>query len=448
MRCRLLLWLALASIQGCSFYKAETLPNAPEFPLDVAAVGAPSLSPLTATLLPPHPFDASDGLDITEVATLAVLNNPDLRAARLALRVSKAQSFAAGLLPDPQINFSHDFPKITGPGISPAFLVGLSYSVNTLLAHSTVRAAGDSDDKQAELNLAWQEWQTIAQSRMLFVRLKGAEARDTLLTQTRAVLADRVDRMQRALTQGLLSLDAVTPHLAALQDIERQVSDLRRQTNQGRYELIALLGLGPDTVLVLQDSPALPLIESTAIDLELPALLAARPDIRALRAGYQAQDARYRAALLNQFPAFTFGVQRARDTSNAYTRGFSINLSLPLFNGGRGDIRVQDATRDKLRADYQQRLNSGSTDVHRLLSEQAISQHQLVGVERALQTLHSARDRMREALLAHNVDALALATLETATLAKETERIDALQALQEQRIALLTLTGNSGNLTP
>jgi outer membrane protein TolC len=317
MRCRLLLWLALASIQGCSFYKAEMLPNAPEFPLDVAAVGAPSLSPLTATLLPPHPFDASDGLDITEVATLAVLNNPDLRAARLALRVSKAQSFAAGLLPDPQINFSHDFPKITGPGISPAFLVGLSYSVNTLLAHSTVRAAGDSDDKQAELNLAWQEWQTIAQSRMLFVRLKGAEARDTLLTQTRAVLADRVDRMQRALTQGLLSLDAVTPHLAALQDIERQVSDLRRQTNQGRYELIALLGLGPDTVLVLQDSPALPLIESTAIDLELPALLAARPDIRALRAGYQAQDARYRAALLNQFPAFTFGVQRARDTSNA-----------------------------------------------------------------------------------------------------------------------------------
>ena len=50
-----------------------------------------------------HRFDPDDGLDITEVAMLAVANNPDLRLARDDAHIARAQAFAAGLLPDPQI---------------------------------------------------------------------------------------------------------------------------------------------------------------------------------------------------------------------------------------------------------------------------------------------------------------------------------------------------------
>ena len=40
-------------------------------------------------------------LDMNAVATVAVLNNPDLKAARLKSGVAEAQAFAAGILPNP-----------------------------------------------------------------------------------------------------------------------------------------------------------------------------------------------------------------------------------------------------------------------------------------------------------------------------------------------------------
>jgi len=415
-------------VQGCTFYKAAPLPTQPSF----------ASGPSTTAQ---HAFEPRDGLSMTEVATLAVLNNPDLRSARAAAKVTQAQSFSAGLLPDPQFNLSPDFPVGRDINRTNAFVVGLSYSFNALLTHSTQTEAANADQRQAELNLAWQEWQVISQSRLLFIRLQSAAQRKALLLRTRAVVADRYERTRAALDAGLVTLDGVTPHLTALQDVERQLSDLERQTNQARFDLIALLGLAPDTPLVLRGQPDLPKIDDATLEDRLPAMLAARPDLQALRAGYDAQDARYRVALLGQFPALTVGVQRSRDTSNAYTRGFAIGLTLPIFNGNRGEIRVQDATREKLRGEYQQRLNTGSVDVHRVLAEQQISLHQREDIDTALVALRASRDRLQEALAAHNTDALALASLELATLSKESERLDALQAIQEQRVALLTLTG-------
>jgi len=38
------------------------------------------------------------------------------------------------------------------------------------------------------------------------------------------------------------------------------------------------------------------------------------------------------------------------------TVGASAVLALPIFNGGRGELRLQNATREQLRAEYQGRL--------------------------------------------------------------------------------------------
>jgi len=111
------------------------------------------------------------------------------------------------------------------------------------------------------------------------------------------------------------------------------------------------------------------------------------------------------------------------------------------LNGNRGEIAVQNATRDKLRAEYQQRLNAGVTDIARITAEQAISLRQLADVEAAIVQLEGGVRRVRSAWQAGNADALALASAETALLAKQGERIDAMQAIQEQRVGLLTLTG-------
>ena len=57
-----------------------------------------------------YQVSAADGLDLTEVGILAVLNNPDLKAQRAAWQLAGAQAFAAGLLPDPQLSAGFDKP--------------------------------------------------------------------------------------------------------------------------------------------------------------------------------------------------------------------------------------------------------------------------------------------------------------------------------------------------
>ncbi|SEK15901.1 MULTISPECIES: TolC family protein [unclassified Variovorax] len=429
-----------AALGGCATYHAAPLPGAPSFP---ATVPHAALDGIEGALpaLAPRAFDASDGLDFDEVATLAVVNNPELRIARSAAGVSAAQAFAARLLPDPQVSLTRDLPDVTGAGITSAFVAGASYAINALITHAATVDAADADVRQARGNLLWQEWQVIAQARLLYVRLDAAQRRRDLLERTRTLMAERYRRTGEALAAGLLTADAVAPHLAALQDVERQLHDLERQTNQADSDLHALLGLSPDTALRLQGGPALPPFDTEAVRAGANGRLAARPDIAALREGYAAQDARLRVALLGQFPALTLGVQRSRDTSNSYTRGFGITLGLPVFNGNRGEIAVQNATRDKLRAEYQQRLNVGVSDIARVTAEQAISLRQLAGIDAAIVQLEASAQRVHAAWQAGNADALALASAQAALLAKQGERIDAMQALQEQRVGLLTLTG-------
>jgi hypothetical protein len=58
--------------------------------------------------VPPVALDFSKPLTGAEIAAIAVLANPDLRALRTQQRVADAQVFASGLLPDPQLSAGFD----------------------------------------------------------------------------------------------------------------------------------------------------------------------------------------------------------------------------------------------------------------------------------------------------------------------------------------------------
>ena len=105
----------MLALGGCASYRSKPLP---------VDVGARSVEALTAPAagpawLPAHRFDPSDGLDVTELATLAVANNPDLRSRRDALGIARAQAFAAGLLPDPAAGARRGLPAQQRTPISP-----------------------------------------------------------------------------------------------------------------------------------------------------------------------------------------------------------------------------------------------------------------------------------------------------------------------------------------
>ena len=89
----------------------------------------------------------------------------------------------------------------------------------------------------------------------------------------------------------------------------------------------------------------------------------------ALQAGYQSQEQKLREAVLSQFPSVGIRISRARDTSDVNTVGFGVTFRLPIFNGSRGAIAVQTATRQALYDGYALRLRQSRAEAEQLLAD-------------------------------------------------------------------------------
>lgn len=430
----------MSMLCGCASYHPLPLESAQPLPSSVPRITIdPRQMPLPE--LRHHAFDPSNGLDAEELAMLAVVNNPELKLAREDARIKRAQAFASRLLPDPQLAATADRPTSSDPSLVTAYSLGLSEDITALLTYSARRAAADAEAKNVDLGLLWQEWQVVTKARLLYVQLSGSQKQLAVLEENRRLFADRYARTQKALDEGLVTLDAVTPNLAALQDMTRQIHDVERTRNGLAHDLNSLLGLAPEASVPLQGTAEPPPLDEQAILARLPELPKRRPDLVALRYGYQAQDERYRAAILGQFPTFTLGFTRARDTSNIPTVGLGVTLSLPFFDANRGKIRVAEATRARLHDEYAIRIEQADAQIRRLLDEQRINVRQLDEVDRGLAELGEASRRARTAFAAHAIDALAFTSLQSSYLAKRIEKISLEQSILEQRVALENLIG-------
>ncbi len=432
---------------GCSTYQARPLPTAVSL-LDHVPDAKPMSSRMPSVSMRTHRFNPTDGFDPVELATLAILNNPDLKLARADAGVSEAQAFQAGLLPDPQIALTTERVLGSPAGFTTAFTSGLTIDFATLLAHGSIAAASDADGRKARLNLLWQEWQIVAQAQVLFAKIVAQEKTLDALRQYQSAFDDRWRRTKEAAERGLLTNDSVTPFLTALQDVNRQVSDVIRQRNQSRHDLAILVGVSLDVELQLVEDGSPAHIDAAPVRAELTQVLLQRPDLAALHAGYEAEDDRYRGALIAQFPGFTFGPTRSRDTSNVNTSGLALGITLPIFNRNRGNIAIEKATREKLRVEFQNRLDATTVEVDRLFAEQDLLERQLEQVDRALNDLVAVDRRAESAFAASNVDALVITNVQTALLAKRVERITTEELLAEQRIALRTLITNDLSASP
>lgn len=442
---RSILLTLTALLGGCASYQSLTLPETEALTRDVTQLKVEA-SAMPGAELAAHRFDPSDGFDMTELAMLAVVNSPDLRLARAEAGVTRAQAFSAGLLPDPQLALGRESVLGSPAGATVAFTAGLTVDIAALLARSATKGAADAEARKSNLDLLWQEWQTVAKARLLFVKLDAITQSQAVLGRQRASLRQRLDEAKRAVERGLVTNDASTPQLTAYEDANRQWNDQERQRNQAQHDLDALVGVAPEVSLPLVGSSDVTVMDATQVRAAIAESTRRRPDLLALQAGLEAQDDRYRGALRAQFPAITFGPTRARDTSNVNSAGFSLGISLPLFNRNRGNIAIEAATREKLRIDYQQRLDATSIESHRLLDEQAILQKQIAEIDASLPALEQAAEQAGKAYAAHDVDSLTLTNIEGALLARRLERIAAGQALQEQAIALQALLGTSVNL--
>ncbi len=364
-------WIRLAFLGlpalacGCAIYHARPLASGPaparaaDLHVDAARMPLPGLRS--------HAFDPADGLDVTETAMLAVANNPRLKVMRDRLGIARAQAFDAGLLPDPQVSASLDHPDHGGPGVTNAFGLGLGMDVGALLTRSSRVAGARATRHQVRLELLWAEWQTVARARLLFDQVRFLRAQQRRLQREATALHGFEGTIDAALRERNLDYAGASAGLDAVANVRNRLADATRQRDDAEHALRLLLGLAPDAPLHLT-GPAWQ-VRPTANQVEQANrhLARRRPDLLALQAGYQAQEAQVRTAILGQFPDLQVGINRARDTSNIYTSGISVGLTLPLFNANRGQIAIARATRRALADDYRDRLLTTRSDMHRLL---------------------------------------------------------------------------------
>ncbi|ODV06661.1 MAG: hypothetical protein ABT20_12815 [Rubrivivax sp. SCN 70-15] len=431
---------ALVALAGCAGYAPRPLPSDASL---IRSVQALSVDPaqLPFRRLATHRFDASDGLDIDEVAMLAVANNPGLRVTRDKLGIARAQAYAAGLLPDPQLGLSSDHPTNGGAGNTNAFGLNLGVDLGALVARSARRDAAGAALHQVDLELLWQEWQVASQARLLFTRLRAQARMLATLAQSRELLGRVSARQHEALAAGNVTADQAASALVALQAVQRQIDDGQRHELQDRQQLAALLGLAADVRLELVGPGPGPAPDAAALRAAMAERLARRPDLLALRAGYAAQEAKFRAAVLAQFPALNLGLTRARDTSGLYTLGFGLSLTLPIFDANRGNIAIEGATRQRLYDEYRQRLDSAHREVDAALANLALLQAQLERSAAGRAPLERLARQAGAAASAGDLTVTDQVRLATASLDKSLEVQQLEEARSEQLLALDTLLG-------
>jgi outer membrane protein TolC len=386
------------------------------------------------------PAQAVQPLDMNAVATVAVLNNPDLRTARAKARIAQAQAFAAGILPNPQLTANFD-PAIGGGSVVPGYGLGISYDIQALVIQPARLAAANAARDQARLDLLWQEWQTVAQARNLYVQRINASEKRELYAAAETRYATQAERSGRALQVGDVTFDTAGIDLAALLDVRAQLTTAERSASQAEYSLRTLLGVSPLIEVPLQPL-ALPLIpDRAALEAALARVAQLRPDLRALQFGYQSQEQNLRKAVLTQFPTLSLGVGTANDTTNVHTLSLGATLNLPLFDRNQGDIAVQGATREQLRAEYQARLDQATGDAFRIWTEMQQLGRAIADIESRLPDLQVAADNAERAYLAGDLPALTYVTLQSAVLNRQSEISDLRQSLWSDAIALSSVIG-------
>ncbi|MDB5438406.1 MAG: TolC family protein [Caulobacteraceae bacterium] len=419
---RVLAGVALAVQTGCAAYtpsalptSADTRPSLEGLTIDAARL---KLEPLKSIRL-----DPADGLTPLEIAVLAVLNNPDLAARRVALGVPNAQLLAAGLLPDPQIDLGADHPY-SGPDTENAFSISPSLDLATLMGRASNRAAAKATAGQANLDLLWSEWGTAQQARDLAETILADQKRAVPLQSLLQAATDRAGRVQAAVARGDLTNSDLAADLGVKLDAQTQLTQLGQDQAKAERDLHALLGVEPGVPLPLVDGPAAPAIGAPQIAAALAALPNRRPDLLALQAGYEAQDARLRGAILAQFPISQIGAALARDTAGVSTIGLAATLAVPISGVARTQAQVETATREQLRAEYQARLDAARAEAQDAQAQLAGAQVAAAALAQALSQFDALAAPAIAAYSRGEIDSQAYLDLLSASLTRRADLAD------------------------
>ena len=366
--------LLLLAFAGCSTYHPLPLDRAAEdralAPLDMRAVTLEA-EKIRHPLLNPVRLDPTRGFTPEELAVVAVLTNPQLRAVRDQRALTGAQVLQAGLLPNPVASFGQDKP--TGgntQGTVTAYTTQIGFDLTSLLTYALRKEAASAQAQAVDLDVAWQEWQVAQAARMAAFHVLALGEELPLARQAEEGARRTMDAVGRAAQTGAASGGDEAGWRSAWLQARDRLLLLEQERDRERQGLNRLLGAPPDAALPLREGSVLPewrVIPEPGLIEE--GLGERRLDLLALKKGYESEDKQLRIAIRSQFPNIGIDISHARDTSNIVTNGYGVGLVLPLFDRNQGRIAYEEATRQQLYDEYVARLFAARAEVAQILSD-------------------------------------------------------------------------------
>ncbi|MBU2811511.1 TolC family protein [Acidithiobacillus thiooxidans] len=435
------LWFActaslLLLLTGCAHYQAAPLPEHLSSRQDLHQKMAAALArmhPHVQSMDLQGPFSGKD------LGTIAVLLNPQLRAMRANLGVARAQVFAAGLLPDPQLSLSADLPSNVAAGYYNAYSMGLSWSLASLFTRSANLDIARAQQKSVQYQVAWQEWMQAGNTRVLARQLYYLQAQEAVAAAAARTSGKLYQAAAENLRLGDTTITTASLRQIAWLDSQDRALALGRQVTDTRQKLNQAIGLPPKMTLNIKPPQLWKRMPDAASLVKLADRH--RLDLVALRAGYQAQEARVRRAILGQYPGFTIGFGKAADTSNVQSYSPSLTLDIPLWNRNRGAIAESEATRTQLRAAYSARLFQTRADIYRLVADLHRLTQEILPLQQQVPELEKAENRLRKAAAEHDVTLLDYETIRSQSLAKRLQLLALQESYAAQQAALEMAVG-------
>ena len=422
---------------GCSTYREK--PLSPEAVEQALAPPPPSdwqvrIADLHHPRLAAISIDPAGPFSPDQLAVLAVVINPGLRARRAERALAEAQVVQAGILPNPQLSLGTDLAVSSPAGdATRGSSLGLGWDFTSLITRGAKRDAALAHVEQVALDIAWQEWLIAEGTKQAAFRVAGAQQRLALTQALEQVLGAQQQVMSRAFALGMRTrLDEVAAALAAA-DAHRQTLDAESEIETHRLALNRLLGLPPERAVAVQ-------VVQWPTTIVWPPRLTEdiqhqRLDLLALRCGYESQEASLRAAVLGQFPRISINLARATDTSKVRTLTLGVAIELPLFDRNQGVIASESATRERLFDEYVERVFAARSDLAQAQAEAAAISRRIADADHTIAGLELHAQDVARAETNHTVDVLTANGIASQVLLRRIDVLTLRQQLAEVRIA-------------
>ena len=351
-----------------------------------------------------------DDPQLTDLVTQALQAHTSVRAAQAALWQARAQLDVqnAGLAPRVGASASVQRGKSGGGSANSSFQVGLdaSWEPDVWGGQRSAIAASQADARAAQANLANVQVSLAAEVAINYISLRSLQQRLAIARNNLASQQETLQISQWRLQAGLVTSLVTEQARAATAQTAAQIPALQASVAQSRHALALLTGQPPAALDdALADARPVPQPADT-LALAIPAdTLRQRPDVRAAEQRFSAAWARVAQADAARYPDFrlsgSLGLRAL--TIGALSNGASVANSLlasisgALLDGGaaRAQVRVQEASAEQVRLNYQATVLNALTEVEDALVA-------LRGDRERLVQLRSAADAANNAALLAN----------------------------------------------